>query len=118
MALAYLLASADAELVGVASTAGNVGVDQVCLNNLDLLALCGATDIPVSRGSEHPLAAALRTAEDTHGPKGLGYANLPDAGGELTSYDAAEAWVRAAHEYPGESVGLVTGPLTNLALAL
>ena len=26
--------------------------------------------------------------------------------------------MRAAHEYPGELVGLVTGPLTNLALAL
>ena len=118
MALAYLLASHDAELVGLASTAGNVPVDQVCANNLNLLALCGASEIPVSRGSEHPLNSALRTAEDTHGPQGLGYAVLPDAGGELTPYDAAEAWVRAAHEYPGELIGLVTGPLTNLALAL
>jgi purine nucleosidase len=118
MALAYLLASADAELVGIASTAGNVPVDQVCRNNLDLLALCGASNIPVSRGSEHPLTAVLHTAEDTHGPKGLGYADLPEAGGELTSYDAAEAWVRAAHERPGELIGLATGPLTNLALAL
>ncbi len=33
-------------------------------------------------------------------------------------YDAAEAWVRAAHAYPGELVGVATGPLTNLALAL
>ena len=30
IALIYLLASPDAELVGIASTAGNVGVDQVC----------------------------------------------------------------------------------------
>ena len=118
MAIAYLLASADARLVGLASTAGNVPVDVVCTNNLDLLALCGVTDIPVSKGSDRPLAIPLRTAEDTHGPTGLGYASLPDAGGELTSYDAAEAWVRAAHEYPGELVGLVTGPLTNLALAI
>jgi purine nucleosidase len=118
MALAYLLASADAELVGIASTAGNVPVDQVCLNNLDLLALCGAQGIPVSRGAQQPLVATLRTAEDTHGPKGLGYAELPPADGELTAYDAAAAWVRAAHAHPGELVGLVTGPLTNLALAL
>jgi purine nucleosidase len=118
MALAYLLASDDAELVGLASTAGNVPVDQVCANNLNLLALCGASHIAVSRGSEQPLSSVLRTAEDTHGPQGLGYAVLPDAGGELTSYDAAAAWVRAAQEHPGELVGLVTGPLTNLALAL
>lgn len=118
MALAYLLASADAEIVGIASTAGNVPVDQVCVNNLGLLALCGVTDIPVSRGAERPLTAPLRTAEDTHGPEGLGYARLPGGGRRLTEYDAATAWVQAAREHPGELVGLVTGPLTNLALAM
>lgn len=118
VALAFLLASDDAEIVGIASTAGNVPVDEVCANNLGLLALCGITGIPVSRGVDRPLAIPLRTAEDTHGPKGLGYATLPEAGGELTDYDAATAWVRAAREYPGELIGLVTGPLTNLALAM
>ena len=38
--------------------------------------------------------------------------------GELSGDDAAAAWVRAAHEHPGELIGLATGPLTNLALAL
>ena len=118
MALAYLLASDDARLVGLASTAGNVPVDVVCTNNLGLLAMCGAPGVPVSKGADRPLAIPLRTAEDTHGPTGLGYARLTDAGGVLTDYDAAEAWVRAAHEHPGELVGLVTGPLTNLALAI
>ncbi|WP_286275916.1 nucleoside hydrolase [Mycobacterium antarcticum] len=118
MALAYLLGSADADIVGIASTAGNVPVDQVCVNNLGLLALCGVSDIPVSRGAERPLATPLRTAEDTHGPEGLGYARLPDGVGRLTEYDAATAWVRAARDHPGELVGLVTGPLTNLALAM
>lgn len=117
MALAYLLASSDADLVGIASTAGNVPVDQVCVNNLGLLELCGA-DVPVSKGADRPLVAPLRTAEDTHGPTGLGYAELTDGGRTLTDHDAAEAWVRAAHEHPGELIGLVTGPLTNLALAM
>ncbi len=118
MALVYLLASADADLVGIASTGGNVAVDQVCRNNLGLLELCRAADIPVSRGADQPLSAAMRTAEDTHGPAGLGYADLPRHDRELTPYDSAEAWVRAAHARPGELIGLVTGPLTNLALAL
>ena len=43
MALAYLFGSPDAELVGIASTAGNVPVQQVCENNLGLLELCGST---------------------------------------------------------------------------
>jgi purine nucleosidase len=117
-ALVYLLASADAELVGIASTSGNVAVQQVCVNNLGLLELCRAPDIAVSKGSDLPLKAELRTAEDTHGPQGLGYAELPPTDRRLTDYDAAEAWVRAAHAYPGELIGLVTGPMTNLALAL
>jgi purine nucleosidase len=118
MALVYLLASADAELVGIASTAGNVPVQQVCRNNLGLLELCQVTDVPVSMGSAQPVSARLRTAEDTHGPKGMGYAELPPSDRQLTAYDAAEAWVRAVHAYPGELIGVATGPLTNLALAL
>jgi len=118
MALVYLLASDDAELVGIASTGGNVDVDQVCRNNLGLLQLCGCTHIPVSRGAAQPLRIPMCTAEDTHGPAGLGHAELPSTTQQLTSYDSAEAWVRAAHEHPGTLVGLVSGPLTNLALAL
>src|SRR6478752_7705392 len=118
MALVYLFASKEAELVGIASTAGNVPVQQVCRNNLGLLELCQITDVPVSKGSERPVSTPLRTAEDTHGPEGLGYAELPSTDRQLTAHDAAEAWVRAAHAYPGELVAIATGPLTNLALAL
>lgn len=118
MALAYLFGSPAAELVGIASTAGNVAVQQVCQNNLGLLELCGVGDIPVSKGSEQPVSSPLRTAEDTHGPQGLGYATLPSTDRRLTSHDAAQAWITAAHAYPGELIGLATGPLTNLALAL
>lgn len=118
MALAYLLASPEAELVGIASTAGNVGVQQVCQNNLGLLELCRATGIPVSIGSDQPVSSPLRTAEDTHGPQGLGYATLPSTQSRPTAHDAAQAWVRAAHAHPGELIAVATGPLTNLALAL
>ena len=118
MALAYLFGSPEARLVGIASTAGNVPVQQVCQNNLGLLELCRVEDIPVSKGSEQPVSSPLRTAEDTHGPQGLGYATLPSTDRLLTAHDAAQAWITAAHAYPGELIGLVTGPLTNLALAL
>jgi purine nucleosidase len=117
-ALAYLLASEDADLIGIASTGGNVSVEQVCQNNLGLLELLGASGIPVSLGAAQPLSTPMRTAEDTHGPAGLGYAELPPTDLQPTSYDSAEAWVQAAHAHPGELIGLVTGPMTNLALAL
>jgi purine nucleosidase len=118
MALVYLLASGDAELIGIASTSGNVAAQQVCVNNLGLLELCRTRGIPVSKGADLPLRSPLRTAEDTHGPQGLGYAQLPPTDARITEHDAAQAWVRAAHAHAGELVGLVTGPMTNLALAL
>lgn len=118
VALAYLFGSPDAEVVGIASTAGNVAVQQVCQNNLGLLELCRIDGIPVSKGSDQPVSSLLRTAEDTHGPQGLGYANLPPTDRRLTAHDSAEAWIIAAREHPGELIGVATGPLTNLALAL
>ncbi|MEO6794808.1 MAG: nucleoside hydrolase [Mycobacterium sp.] len=118
VALVYLLADPQTRLVGVASTGGNVAVQQVCRNNLALLELCGAPGVPVSKGADAPLNGPVNTAESIHGPQGLGYAELPPGTGQLTGYDAAAAWVRAARAHPGQLIGLVTGPLTNLALAL
>lgn len=118
LGLIYLLASEEAEIVGIASTAGNVDVHHVLANNLGLLELCQAPQIPVSVGEEEPLSAPLRTAEDTHGSAGLGYAELPQTSRTPTEYSSADAWVRAARAHPHELVGLATGPLTNLALAL
>lgn len=118
LALTYLLASPDAELVGIASTGGNVAVQQVCENNLGLLELCGATGIPVSEGSGETLTGPIRSPSKVHGPRGIGYADLPPAKGRLTDYDSATAWVRAANAFPGKLIGVATAPLTNLALAL
>src|SRR4051794_21655432 len=98
LALIYLLASPGVELVGIASTDGNVAVEQVCENNLGLLQLCRAGGIPVSKGAEVTLDGRRSDREGRiHGPKGLGYADLPPSDLQLTSHDAATAWVRAAH---------------------
>lgn len=118
LALLYLLASPEAEILSIASTAGNVPVDQVAANNLAWLDLCMATDIEVTLGAQVPLAAPLMTTEDTHGPQGIGYAELPASPRSLSDRDAKTAWVELVRERPGEITGLVTGPLTNLAEAI
>jgi purine nucleosidase len=118
LALTYLFASPDANLVGIASTSGNVAVQQVCENNLGLLELCRITGVPVSRGSEETLTGPLRAPSRVHGARGMGYADLPPTDRRLTDYDSAMAWVRAARAFPGELIGVATAPLTNLALAL
>lgn len=118
IALIYLLACSDVDLVGIASTSGNVPVSQVCDNNLSLLDLCRVEGVPVSRGVEQPLNSSKRSDSPVHGPRGLGYAELPPTDRQLSGDDAATAWVKAARQHPGELIGLATGPLTNLALAL
>ena len=58
-ALAYLAASPDAEILGVACTAGNVDARQVAINSLAMLELCGRPDVEVCLGAEVPLAQPL-----------------------------------------------------------
>lgn len=118
LALLYLLASAEAQIIGIASTAGNVPAPQVAANNLAWLDVCGAPEIEVALGALAPLAVPLRTTEDTHGPQGVGYAELPVSNRALSPRSAAQMWVDLVRAHPGEIVGLCTGPLTNLALAL
>lgn len=84
LAVIYLLASPDADLVGIASTGGNIAVGQVCANNLSLLELCGAADIPVSKGADEPLGGRWPDHPKFHGPKGIGYAELPASNRRLS----------------------------------
>ncbi|WP_067538024.1 nucleoside hydrolase [Nocardia crassostreae] len=118
LALLYLLASPEAEIIGIAATAGNVPAPAVAANNLAWLDVCRAPEIEVALGALEPLAIPLRTTEDTHGPQGIGYAELPASERKLSERTAAQMWVDLVREHPGEIVGLCTGPLTNLALAL
>ncbi|MBO0852887.1 MAG: nucleoside hydrolase [Nocardia sp.] len=118
LALMSVLADPRADIAAIASTAGNVPAARVAANNLALLDLCQAPDIEVALGAQQPLATPLRTTEDTHGPQGIGYAELLPSARVLSERTAAQLWVDTVRTRPGEVVGLATGPLTNLALAL
>jgi inosine-uridine nucleoside N-ribohydrolase len=118
LALVYLLSRPEVHIRAITCTAGNVGARQVALNNLALLELCGAGDIEVAIGAEVPLEIPLRTTEETHGPQGIGYAVLPAPVREISQRQAVDIWVEEVRAQPGEITGLITGPLTNFALAL
>ncbi|MCG2624160.1 nucleoside hydrolase [Arthrobacter sp. I2-34] len=117
LALVYLLSQDQVDLVSIASTPGNVSAEQVARNNLALLQLCGRPRVPVAIGADGPLEIPLVTTPETHGPQGLGYAELP-APGQAPQTGAVDRWVEAARRNPGELTALITAPLTNFALAL
>ena len=116
-ALTYLACRPEVEITGIVSTAGNVPTEAVLGNNLVLAELLGI-DAPVARGARTPLVQELMTAEDTHGPTGLGHARLPAPTRQADDRSGAQLWVDAARTHPGQLVGLVLGPHTNVALAL
>ncbi|QCB98091.1 nucleoside hydrolase [Arthrobacter sp. PAMC25564] len=118
LALVYLLSRPEVEVRAITCTAGNVGARQVALNNLALLELCGRQGIEVAIGVGRPLAIPLVTTEETHGPQGIGYAELPPPAQQVSARHAVDVWVQEVRAHPGELTGLITGPLTNFALAL
>ena len=118
LALLYACASPEAEIAGVSCVAGNVELPQVVRNTLAVLELAGRVDVEVAAGCAAPIARPLRIADDTHGPTGLGYAELPEPSSATGPRDAAELIVAQALARPGELMLVTLGPLSNVAVAL
>lgn len=118
LALLYLLASDDAEVVAITCCSGNVEAHQVADNNRGLLELIGQADIEVALGRSVPLVRPLEITPETHGPRGVGYAELPAGRRPLSERHAADLFGEEARRQPGELTLLCIGPLTNLAVAL
>jgi purine nucleosidase len=117
LAIMYLAASGDAEIVAAGSVHGNVPAPVGARNALRVLELVGV-DVPVAVGAARPLAQPLSTAEFVHGDDGLGGQAGPPPRGQPVPDSAAEQLVRLARTHPGEFTVLALGPLTNLALAV
>lgn len=118
LALLYACASPEVDLVAVTCVGGNVDARQVAENTRAVLELAGRPDVPVALGREQPLTKKLKTSTETHGPRGLGYATLPEARRPLEPDDAATRLIDVARARPGEVLLVTLGPLTNLAVAL
>ena len=130
LALGHLLASPNAELVGVGTVHGNIDAAGAAENTLRLLNLAGRSGdnaVPVAVGAGKPLVGEFSGgAVAVHGDDGIGgvRASLPEADAAPDTEDtedtedSADLLVRLSHEYAGELQILAIGPLTNLAHAL
>jgi purine nucleosidase/pyrimidine-specific ribonucleoside hydrolase len=119
-ALALLLAAGDPRLrlLGVTTVAGNQTLDKTTRNAQRILALAGASGVPVAAGGDRPLVGELTVADDIHGASGLDGPDLDVPVEALVDEHAVEL-MRRLIAGEAEPVTLIaTGPLTNVALLL
>jgi len=116
-ALALLLAarSPDLDIKGVTCVSGNVPVDLVVRNTLDVLEVAGASHVPVARGMDVPLLETVISAAQIHGKNGLGGVELARSASEPLNEHAVEFLSRELTEISDPITIIALGPLTNIA---
>ena len=92
-AILLALASPELSIEGLSIVHGNCSLEQATTNALAILELANAGHIAVAKGCELPLVQPPLLAPETHGDKGLGYAQLPEPRGKAHS----PAWKRFSH---------------------
>ena len=120
IALFLAFAAPDAlELIAVTTVAGNVSAALTARNARIIRQIAGREAVPVYAGAQAPLVRPPILASHFHGDSGLGDLPVfepaaPDAPGH-----AVTAIIAAIMSRPPGTVSMaVTGPMTNLALAL
>lgn len=118
IAMVYLAARPDVEIVAVGSVHGNCPGENATQNALYVLEVCGLLDGRVAAGATNPLDQPVRYAAHVHGHDGLGDQGFMPATMKPIGETAAEQILRVSRERPNEVHLLALGPLTNLALAI
>ncbi|WP_378951545.1 nucleoside hydrolase [Mesorhizobium sp. ANAO-SY3R2] len=117
-AVAILLAlkSAEFDVKGITTVAGNIGIATTTRNAGRILALEGRNDVPVIAGATGPLSRKGFDTADIHGNDGLGGVAFPDPLAAPAGNDAV-AWLRETLDTAdaGSIAILALGPLTNIA---
>lgn len=117
-AVLLALASPEVSVEGLSVVHGNCSLEQATANALSVLELANAAHIPVAKGCELPLVQPSLLAPETHGDRGVGYAELPTPRTGPVAQHAIDFLIEKILASPGEMTLLAIGPLTNVALAI
>ncbi|WP_421617366.1 nucleoside hydrolase [Brevibacillus sp. TJ4] len=108
------------DVLGITTVNGNVSLAKSTENTCKILDFIGAdAGIPVVRGASQPLLRHVYFEHRIHGEDGLGGA-LRDFSASRQAQDgfAPDFMIEQVKSHPGEVTLIMTGPLTNLALAI
>ncbi|ALL12662.1 nucleoside hydrolase [Caulobacter henricii] len=119
MALLFIEASPDLDLLAITTIYGNADIETTTRNALYLKQRFGLT-APIYKGTEKPLTRPRNPSPTfVHGENGLGDVELTGlVPAQPEAKPAHQAIIDIARQYPGEVTLVAVGPLTNLALAL
>ena len=116
LALLLALNSPELEVRGISISYGNTVVENAYRNAVEIIRkVKHFVRVPLGIGARRPLKRPLYVAADTHGPSGLGYAEVPPPGVIL---DYVRPLERLLNEQPAPVTLVTLGPVTSLALAL
>ncbi|MGB3625886.1 MAG: nucleoside hydrolase [Henriciella sp.] len=117
--LTAFAASDTLDVIGITTVAGNVPGDLTARNARIIRELAGAgKDVPVCKGAPVPMLRDAVTAEDFHGSTGLGNIDFPKPRIPASRQHAVNFLVKTLRATKGFPATLViTGPMTNIALA-
>lgn len=121
-AIALFLAFAspqDLDILAITTVAGNVAAELTARNAAMIRQIAGREDVSIHAGASGPLVRAPVEADHFHGESGLGTLPLVDVVQGAAEGHAAQVIVDLVMAHaPGDVTLAVTGPMTNLALAM
>ncbi|MEC8486853.1 MAG: nucleoside hydrolase, partial [Actinomycetota bacterium] len=115
-AVAIVIAAHTCELLGITTVAGNAPLDRTT-HNARVLRHMLDLDVEVHSGAGRPMVVKPAFAGYVHGESGLDGADLPEPTRPLDGTDGIQFLIETVHSNPGCHL-VVTGPMTNIALAL
>ena len=120
VALLAAFGAAEIEVLAITTVAGNVTGPQTALNARIIREAAGRdTEVPICAGAPRPMVRDPVTAEDFHGSTGLGNIAFPSPRFAQSKAHAVNMIVRTCRSARKSPITMiVTGPMTNVALAL
>lgn len=120
VALLAAFGAPELDVMAITTVAGNVNATLTAKNARIIREAAGiGADVPVCAGAPRPLCRVQVTAEDFHGTDGLGDRGFPVPKIDLSRTHSVNMIIDTCRAAMGDPITVVvTGPMTNLALAL